>query len=253
MKFAAALLASAALASVAPGGLNAQPRQRAPTPSTPACRPNCRAPRSRIIMRSPSRRTPQRLTFDGKVGIDLDVIKATRELVLNAADLKITSATLAGRDWRSAADRPRDQLDAEHKRQRSSFRADRARRLPPRPSLIRARSTPRRTGCSRSITRTRRARTARSLFTQFEAADARRFVPSFDEPDYKATFDLTARVPANEMAVSNMPAAATRNIGGLKEVRFQTTPIMSSYLLFFAQRRLRAQSPSALPAAKSAL
>ena len=32
---------------------------------------------------------------------------------------------------------------------------------------------------------------ARSLFTQFEAADARRFVPSWDEPDYKATWDLT--------------------------------------------------------------
>ena len=37
---------------------------------------------------------------------------------------------------------------------------------------------------------------------------SRRFMPSWDEPDYKATFDLTARVPANQMAVSNMPAAA---------------------------------------------
>ena len=77
---------------------------------------------------------------------------------------------------------------------------------------------------------------ARSLFTQFEAADARRFVPSWDEPDYKATFDLTARVPGNEMAVSNMPIASSKPVGGgLKEVRFQTSPIMSSYLLFFAQ------------------
>ena len=33
-------------------------------------------------------------------------------------------------------------------------------------------------------------------------ADARRFVPSWDEPDYKARFTLTARVPAGEMAVS---------------------------------------------------
>src|SRR5207342_2625676 len=63
---------------------------------------------------------------------------------------------------------------------------------------------------------------ARSLFTQFEAADARRFVPSWDEPDYKATWDLTARVPANQMAVSNLPAASSRNVGGMKEVRFQT-------------------------------
>src|SRR6185312_5606983 len=76
---------------------------------------------------------------------------------------------------------------------------------------------------------------ARSLFTQFEAADARRFVPSWDEPDYKATWDLTARVPSDTMAVGNMPAASSKSLpGGLKKVRFQTTPIMSSYLLFFA-------------------
>ena len=76
---------------------------------------------------------------------------------------------------------------------------------------------------------------ARSLFTQFEASDARRFVPSWDEPDYKATFDLTARVPSKEMAVSNMPATGSKDVGnGLKAVTFQTTPVMSSYLLFFA-------------------
>ena len=62
----------------------------------------------------------------------------------------------------------------------------------------------------------------RAIFTQFEPADARRFFPSWDEPDYKATFDLTVRVPADQMAVSNMPAASSRDIGeGLKEVTFR--------------------------------
>lgn len=74
----------------------------------------------------------------------------------------------------------------------------------------------------------------RAIFTQFEAPDARRFVPSWDEPSYKATFDLTVNVPADQMAVSNMPVAARRDLGnGKAEVRFGTTPKMSTYLLFF--------------------
>ncbi len=74
----------------------------------------------------------------------------------------------------------------------------------------------------------------RALFTQFEAPDARRFIPSWDEPNYKATFDLTVTVPADQMAVSNMPAAKTEKLdGGLAKVTFAQSPKMSTYLLFF--------------------
>ncbi len=74
---------------------------------------------------------------------------------------------------------------------------------------------------------------ARALFTQFENSDARRFVPCWDEPGLKATFELTATVPAAEMAISNMPVATTENRGSTKTVHFAATPKMSSYLLFF--------------------
>jgi aminopeptidase N len=74
----------------------------------------------------------------------------------------------------------------------------------------------------------------RALFTQFEAPDARRFVPSWDEPNYKATFELTAIVPDGQMAVSNMPVQMTFNSAdGKKAYRFATSPKMSTYLLFF--------------------
>jgi aminopeptidase N len=74
----------------------------------------------------------------------------------------------------------------------------------------------------------------RALFTQFENSDARRFVPSWDEPGIKATFTLTATVPAAEMPLSNMPIASTETLpGDLKRVHFAQTPKMSSYLLFF--------------------
>jgi aminopeptidase N len=75
----------------------------------------------------------------------------------------------------------------------------------------------------------------RALFTQFEAPDARRFVPSWDEPNYKATFALSATVPAGQMAVSNMPLASQKPATkGLLDVTFQTSPKMSTYLLFFS-------------------
>src|SRR3546814_7444972 len=59
-------------------------------------------------------------------------------------------------------------------------------------------------------------------------------VCSSDRPIYKATFDLTAVIPADQLAISNMPVKTRRELGGGKaEVTFATTPRMSSYLLFF--------------------
>ena len=75
----------------------------------------------------------------------------------------------------------------------------------------------------------------RALYTQFENSDARRFIPSWDEPNYKASFDLSVLAPAAQMVVSNMPAKTSADVGGgLKRTTFATTPKMSTYLLFFS-------------------
>jgi aminopeptidase N len=72
----------------------------------------------------------------------------------------------------------------------------------------------------------------RMLVTQFEVADARRMFPGWDEPAFKATFQLSAVVPQNLTAISNMPATATTPAGnGLKKVQFAASPRMSTYLL----------------------
>src|SRR5882724_6757123 len=95
-----------------------------------------------------------------------------------------------------------------------------------------------------------------ALGTQFEPSDARRFFPCWDEPSFRARFQLTAVVPENWLAVSNMPVESERKIdppspnagpaqtsgaaGIGKEVRFQPTPSMSSYLNVFVTGELDA-------------
>lgn len=74
--------------------------------------------------------------------------------------------------------------------------------------------------------------------TQFEATDARRCFPCWDEPDLKATFDVTLRVPKGLTALSNMPVKSRRLRGETQAVTFRTTPVMSTYLLCFVVAEL---------------
>ncbi len=68
--------------------------------------------------------------------------------------------------------------------------------------------------------------------TQFEAADARRAFPCWDEPEAKATFDVTLIVDKNLTAISNMPVTSKKKIGKKTIFKFARSPIMSTYLLY---------------------
>ncbi|KAG9229002.1 aminopeptidase-like protein [Amylocarpus encephaloides] len=71
--------------------------------------------------------------------------------------------------------------------------------------------------------------------TQFESCDARRAFPCFDEPNLKATFDFAIELPEDQVALSNMPEKSTKKSkDGFKVVSFDRTPIMSTYLLTWA-------------------
>lgn len=71
--------------------------------------------------------------------------------------------------------------------------------------------------------------------TQFESSDARRALPCFDEPNLKATFDVSIQIPEDQTALSNMPEKEIKQgKAGLKTVVFERTPVMSTYLLAWA-------------------
>ena len=70
--------------------------------------------------------------------------------------------------------------------------------------------------------------------TQFQESDARRAFPCMDHPASKATFDIEMIVPAHLTAISNGDILEESILGnGKRHVRFQRTPKMSTYLVFF--------------------
>jgi aminopeptidase N len=70
--------------------------------------------------------------------------------------------------------------------------------------------------------------------TQFESHHAREAFPCIDEPEAKATFDLTLMTPVGETVIANTPIKVQQTKEALLVTSFETTPRMSTYLLAFA-------------------
>jgi tricorn protease interacting factor F2/3 len=68
--------------------------------------------------------------------------------------------------------------------------------------------------------------------TQFEAADARRAFPCWDEPEAKATFDISIITDNKFTAISNMPIKSKKKSGNKTIYHFMRTPIVSTYLIY---------------------
>src|SRR3989344_1018107 len=70
------------------------------------------------------------------------------------------------------------------------------------------------------------------ITTQCEAPYARKIFPCFDEPNKKATFDLTIIIEKNLKSISNTKIKSEEIKDDKKIVKFKTTPKMSTYLLY---------------------
>ncbi len=69
------------------------------------------------------------------------------------------------------------------------------------------------------------------LYTQFESADARRMYACFEQPDLKATFQLTVTAPDHWQVISNAPTPEPEPAGeGTAAWVFEPTPPMSTYI-----------------------
>jgi aminopeptidase N len=176
-----------------------------------------------------------KLTFAGTETVKLNVRRRVRQLVLNALELKIEAACIDGKEL------PGSVIKTDTKNELLTLAL---------PSGLAAGEHTLTLGFTGKINEQgqglfymryqEQGTGARKIMlgSQFEATDARRFFPCWDEPVFRARFQLTAVVPENWLAVSNMPVESEKKIAGGKEVRFAATPPMSSYLNVFVAGEL---------------
>lgn len=80
------------------------------------------------------------------------------------------------------------------------------------------------------------------IATQFESHHAREVFPCIDEPEAKATFELSLVTPKNEVVVANTPIKSQKVLENDKTkmiTHFEKTPHMSTYLLAFVYGEMK--------------
>jgi puromycin-sensitive aminopeptidase len=176
-------------------------------------------------------------TFTGEIKVELDFEETLAELVCNAYELEIGSASL---DGTPAGVR----LDAET--QRAFFSLDRE--FEPGRHVLEMSFAgilnDQLAGFYRSTFRDEAGNEHVIATTQMQSTDARRAFPCWDEPDRKAVFSITLDVPDGLVAVSNWPEAESEDLGdGLRRVRFEDTIPISTYIVAFVVGPLEISGP----------
>lgn len=87
-------------------------------------------------------------------------------------------------------------------------------------------------------------RNADYLYTLFVPDRARTVFPCFDQPDLKATYNLTLKVPADWKAIANAPLKDSVLVNGKKTYRFVTSDTLSTYLFSFVAGKFEEQLSS---------
>ncbi|GAC1438983.1 MAG: M1 family metallopeptidase [Terriglobales bacterium] len=166
-----------------------------------------------------------RATFAGDENISVRVLKPTSQIVLNSVEITFDSATVSSGGATQSA---KVSLDTE--KQRATLGVDKA--IPAGEATIHIKYAGILNSEMRGFYLGKDDQGRKYAATQFEPTDARRAFPSFDEPNYKATFDISVVADKSLAAISNSKISSEKDGPGSNQrtVHFATTPKMSSYL-----------------------
>ncbi|CDK25436.1 unnamed protein product [Kuraishia capsulata CBS 1993] len=189
-------------------------------------------------------------SFDGYVEISMDVASPTDELVINSKYLEIKSVKLTHSSLKTTSAIEVGQISYDEKKETVTFKLSQEVTAGKLIAAIQYSAKLREdmTGFFKSPYQNSEGKTEYLLVTQFEATDARAAFPCFDEPNLKATFDVTVVADEDLTVLSNMPVAGSKTLDSgkkgssgpntLKEVKFETTVKMSTYLLAWSIGKL---------------
>src|SRR5256885_3712155 len=177
----------------------------------------------------------EKKTFSGSETIKLKAREAVKQFVLNSADIQIIKATIDGKAVPASA------VKSDEKEETLTIAAELAAGNHQLDLEFTGKINQRGVGPYYATYQEQGTGTKKTMLgTQFEATDARRMFPCWDEPSFRARFQLTALVPENFTAVSNMPIEKESKVSGGKEIRFAAPPPMASYLNVFCAGELDA-------------
>ncbi|PGH27998.1 hypothetical protein AJ80_00253 [Polytolypa hystricis UAMH7299] len=181
----------------------------------------------------------EKYTFEGTVLIDLDVVENTKSITLNAVDLQIHSTTVSA-DGVVVASNPTVTFDNDKHTATVSFD-----QVIPAGSKAQLRQAFTGTlndnmaGFYRASYKGKNGEQKYMATTQMEPIDARRAFPCFDEPALKAAFTVTLVADKELTCLSNMDVASETDVRSKitgstrKAVKFNKSPVMSTYLIAF--------------------
>ncbi|XP_012990861.1 puromycin-sensitive aminopeptidase isoform X2 [Esox lucius] len=174
-------------------------------------------------------------TFEGKLEAIVEVTLATNQIVMNCADIDIITASFVpegaeeinatGFNYQNEDEKVTLSFPSALQKGSGTLKIDFVGELNDKMK-----------GFYRSKYANPSGEIRYAAVTQFEATDARRAFPCWDEPAIKATFDISLIVPKDRVALSNMNVLDRKPYpedDSLVEVKFATTPIMSTYLVAF--------------------